>query len=395
MQTAINNAPDGATVVIPDGTYSWNGTLSINKAITLQGADATGVTIQNNLAVGSMIAASAPATGHINIFWLNIIQAVNNNINGGGFSISADRVDSSPYTVMIHDCTFNNSTVYNYMVLCRANGIIFWNDTFVGDGTNGLTGISFVCDKYGVTSSWNTADTYGTLDTTGLGNSYVENCTFYDAPTACENWDDNSRVVTRNCTISNASVSCHGQETSMYGVREWEVYNNTFLYSSTGTGPSGATYPLNMNNWTLIRGGSGVWFNNAMPLIPFNKSGIALAVFSITRGGQIPCQTAYPAARQTGQGWSLTSTTPFGNPVVSQDGIGAITEGVWIWNNTGTATTDPSYVSLDPYLPDNCGNGQQLGNYLQAGRDYFVNQAKPNYTPYQYPHPLHAQYAVQ
>ena len=134
-------------------------------------------------------------------------------------------------------------------------------------------------------------------------------------------------------------------------------------------------------------------FNNAMQDIP-NGTGVQLNVYSINRKTSIPCQTGYPAARQTGQGWSASSTARYGNPVVPQDGIGAVTEGVYIWGNTGGETTDPNYVSLDQYSPDECGNGQLISNYLIEGRDYFVGTAKPGYTPYTYPHPLHTQYAL-
>jgi hypothetical protein len=123
------------------------------------------------------------------------------------------------------------------------------------------------------------------------------------------------------------------------------------------------------------------------------KKGISLDVFSIQIPGQIPCQTGYPAARQVGQGWSASSTATYGNPVVTQDGIGAVTEGIWIWNNTGTATTDPGFVGVDTNATDNCGNGQNPIDYVHEGRDYFLS-AKPGYTPYTYPHPLHAQFAL-
>src|SRR5262249_34865151 len=152
------------------------------------------------------------------------------------FSISADRNDSSPYTVMIHDCTFNNANVYTYMVQVLANGVLFWNDTFVGDGNNGLGGISLVCAKYGDGTSgnphgWNTPSTMGNLDPTGFNNTYVENCSFSASPIACINADDNSRVVIRYCTVQDSCLHAHGQDTSRYGVRHYEIYNNTFVNS--------------------------------------------------------------------------------------------------------------------------------------------------------------------
>ena len=324
---------------------------------------------------------------------------------------------------MVHDCSFNNSAAgsFGYDARCLANGIIFWNDTFIGDGVDAEnsqggsnTGISFVCGKYGYTSSWNTPDTLGTGDTTGLANTYVEDCTFYDATTGCSNFDDNSRVVWRYNTMGNAALMSHGQETSVYGSRHWEIYNNTFIYSASGTGPSGATYPLNMNYWFFVRGGTGAITGNAMVDIPLSKTGVMLNVFSITRGmndgaGGLFCPLAYPAPHQTGWGWSSTSSASWGigddtNPsqliggtsagVFAPDGTGATLDPVYIWGNTGTETSDPSYVSTQTYLPDNCGNGEVIATYLQQNRDYFVNVARPSWTPYTYPHPLHAQYAL-
>jgi hypothetical protein len=395
VQAACNAAPDNGTVtvLIPNGTYNWTGQLTITKSVTLAGASATGVTIQNGLASGVMMSVTSSANGHVNIYWLNILQVADNG-GGAGYAVSLNRTEPSSYTVLVHDCSFKSGTTFGYTVNVQANGIIFWNDTFVGDGpdTNALGGVNFTCGKYGQTSSWNTADTYGALDTTGLGNSYLENCQFYDAPSSCTNFDDNTRVVARNCTISNASFMSHGQETSPYGVRQIEIYNCSFVYNTSGTGPSGTTYPMNMNDWMIWRGGSGAMFGNAIQDIP-NKTGINFAVFSITRGGQIACQTAYPAARQVGQGWSASSTATYGTPVVTQDGTGAVTEGVWIWGNTGTETADPSFIGLNPDSSDSCGNGQLVANYVKVNRDYFLS-AKPGYTPYQYPHPLHTQYAI-
>ena len=57
-----------------------------------------------------------------------------------------------------------------------------------------------------------------------------------------------------------------------------------------------------------------------------------------------------------------------------------MTEGVYIWGNTGSETTDPYYVGLDQYAPDDCGNHELVGNFLIQGRDYFVGTAKPNYS---------------
>ena len=110
VQAACSAAPDNGTitVLIPNGTYSWTGNLAITHSLTLAGASATGVTIKNNNASSDMIDATSSANGHINIYWLNFVQVANND--GAGYTIGADRTEPSNYTVLIHDCTFNNSS---------------------------------------------------------------------------------------------------------------------------------------------------------------------------------------------------------------------------------------------------------------------------------------------
>jgi hypothetical protein len=389
VQAACSAAPDNGnvTVVIPNGTYSWSGTLTITKSLTLAGASSAGVVIQNANATKAMITAVSSANGNINIYWLKIVQVVNNGGSSSAGQLACDRTEPSSYTVLVHDCTFDTTTYFTYAIWVFANGVIFWNDNFpaTGGGATNLTGISFTCYKYGFTSSWNTPDSYGTQDATGRMNSYVENCSFANGASYACDFDDNSRVVWRYNTMQDAMCGGHGQDTAGYGSRQFEIYDNKFNLTSGN--------PKNMNCWVSLRGGSGVVFNNSMQDIP-NKTGVQLNVYSINRDDSIPCQVAYPAARQVGQGWSASSTASYGNPVVADDGTGAVTEGVYIWGNTGSETTDPNYVGLDQYSPDDCGNGKLVTEFLKEGRDYFVGTAKPNYSPYRYPHPLHTAFAV-
>jgi hypothetical protein len=412
VQAACNAAPDDgtATVQIPNGTYGWAGTLNITRAISLAGESAKGVVIQNNNATASMITATSGQNGNINIYWLKIVQVANNNTgssSGSAFSVDVDRTQPSSNTVLIHDCAFNSSTVYNYSIRCGANGIIIWNCSFKGSGPLGLGGITFSCPKYGY-QGWNTRSTLGTHDRTGLSNSYVEDCSFSNAENI-SNFEENSRVVWRYNKHRNAALGSHGQETGIYGVRHWEVYNNTFKVSPNN--------PYQLNYWFQVRGGTGVVTGNTMEAIPWGKTGIQLNVFSITRGmndgaGGTFCPLAYPAPRQTGWGWSAKSSATFGvgddtnagrllgdsSPgVFAPDGIGAVLDPVYIWNNNGTvqAAAATDYVGSQTYAPDNCGHSEQIATYLKEGRDYYVNVARPHWSPYQYPHPLHTKFAVK
>jgi hypothetical protein len=147
--------------------------------------------------------------------------------------------------------------------------------------------------------------------------------------------------------------------------------------------------------------------------IPFGKTGIMLNVFSITDGmndgaGGEFCPIQYPAPHQTGWSWSACSSAYWGmgddtNPSqlvgcqspgrFAPDGTGTVLDPVYIWNNSGTEITDPGYVGTQTFNPDNCGNNQNVTNYPQQNRDYYVKVSKPGWEPYTYPHPLHAAYA--
>jgi hypothetical protein len=385
VDSAIGAARSGSTIVIPSGSFSWSSGVTIRKSLTLQGTGVRSTKISSQMTSGNMISATAGKDGHIVISGINFVQ-VGNNGGGKGFTLACDRDDRGGKTVMVHDCTFDGSGVYAYTVLCQANGILFWNDTFIGDGVNGLGGISMVCQKYGPGTrtgrgAWNTASTMGMDDKDGLNNTYVEDCTLSNGPTAMINADDNSRVVIRHCTVIDSDLHAHGQDTSIYGVRHCEIYNNTFKNQNAGN--------LNLNSWSYMRGGVFVFANNVIDAPPYNKPTLILITQSANRADAIPCQTAYPAARQVGQGWSATSNAAFGNPAVASNGKGAILDPCYVWGNTGSGGDNfGSEVAVQTYSPDDCGNGMVGSTFIRKGRDYYMGTPKPGWTPYTYPHPL-------
>jgi len=398
-QRAIDAATNGAIIQLPAGKYHWGRpiTNSNKTAIHLVARSIGGTIIERTYKGGDMLLLNASPNGNVEVSGIHFEDPyADSEVN---WSFCLDVVQLSGLPVLIHDCSFVglSKNGYNYLVRFVGNGGVVWNCSFASKGDM-LGGITFV-NTSTTSAPWNQPDSMGAgPDSTGLNlgdptgtlDTYVENCLFQDMDVAGTNFDDNSRAVVRYCTLNNASLTSHGQETSIWGTRHWEIYNDTFNYSTGGKSYGGEKYPLNMNTWFLVRGGTGVITKNAMDDIPYNKFGSALTVFSITRKDSIPCQTAYPAAHQTGQGWSAVSTSSYGNPVVSKDGTGAIPDPIFVWGNTGTETQDPGYVGIYPFMPDECHNGQKIGTYLQEGRDYFVNEARPGWTPYTYPHPLRA-----
>jgi hypothetical protein len=384
-QAAIDAARPGSTVQIPNGSYSWTSGVTISgKGIRLLGQSVNGVTIRNDSAVEAIVLISESKDRSIEVAGLRFVSG---SPSGPAGSCHHVRVVHSPggKPVLLHDCYFETNYVTVLFGLgWLANEGVIWRCQFFSN-YNLAGGIQF---KSANSGSWQTPSTMGMADTNGTSDTYVEDCTFTGIYISAVDFDDSSRTVLRHCTLDNSMIYSHGQDTSPEGARHWEVYDNTCIYTPSGSPPGfpKVTYPLNLQAWFGIRGGTGIVADNVFPTIS-NKNAIQLNVFSINRhSNAIPCQTRYPAARQMGQTWVGAGGYAYANAPV--DGKGYSTDPVYIWGNKGTATENPNFVGLNQYAPDECGNGQRISDYVQPGRDYILGKSKPGYTKFTYPHPL-------
>src|SRR5207248_11053336 len=107
--------------------------------------------------------------------------------------------------------------------------------------------------------SWTSADTIGNRDTNGTLNIYIEDNTFVGGTNATVDNDDASRVVFRHNTDTNSSFNSHGYDTSPFGLRHFEVYDNNFY--NTGAQSNDCSQIANENWAVWIRGGTGVIYN--------------------------------------------------------------------------------------------------------------------------------------
>lgn len=229
-----------------------------------------------------------------------------------------------------------------------------------------------------LSSEWLAPSTYGAGDTTGFKNLYVEDCYFfsiggYSNGLGLDN-DNNGKIVIRYSLAQNTGFGSHGYESSPFGMRHMEFYNNFLLYDNQGNNDD-STYN-NQNQHIMLRGGILIATDNYIDPIVSSGAHPQQSDFSMyinanqigyTGGGG--CCTVYPCIRQVGQGYSG----------------GYITEGSWMWNN-GPSTT----VGVKPHGLNPCVfTIPTLGSYCLPGRDYFNQSgAKPGYAKFQYPHPL-------
>jgi hypothetical protein len=371
VQNAINAAAAGGTVAVPAGNCSWSG-LSLSKAITLKGAG-TGQT-NISLTANNAFHVSKNTSGVTRIQGFSFsaalgVQNVGILVDEGG----TWRTDQ-PVVFQSNSFTTNASGMFH---IVPPGGVIIAHNSFTGlSGVTGGDEFIHVYDINDTAGSWSSPDTLGTRDTAGTLNLYVEDNTFNGANTLGSDNDDGARVVYRHNTYTNANINSHGEFSSPFGIRHWEIYNNTFKNTcSEATSQNSTTCAdiTNQQNHIWLKGGTGVIYNNVMDSLNTgwwgNKSEVAFSIEA--------CSGSYPLPRQLGQNYN---TSQFTDPI-------------YMWGNT-IQNGDHLFTASGNWLYT-CS--LTFTNYLQSGRDYVDNDTgsgsgsnapKPGYTAYTYPHPL-------
>ena len=398
-QTAVNDAPDGGTVIIRNGTFTWNGQLHVNggtysdgspkgKSVNLFGQSLNGVTIINDWKTTTaftnqqLIDVQPSPNFTLEIKWLNfqegpLLSGVGSAGNmhilagpGGGWGISAQNKGK---VILLHDCTFSNNGNMSYqMRFLTPMGGVVWNCTFNSTGSGSADGISLQGGD-----GYKSPSTMGALDTTGLNNFYVEDCIF-------NGWNngfamdisDGARAVVRHCTFNASLLGTHGQESTPYGYRHMEVYNCTFQNA-------GRVAPY---VWMSIRGGTFVVYNNNFGKLPTGTpNNIVMECLALQRKATyLSCPTRYPIPRQIGQGWS-GGPGSYSYPQYPADGTGYILDPAYFWNNTIAGANLYGFENS----VDTCGNGLHTSDFILRNRDFYSGTTpKPGYTAFAYPHPL-------
>ena len=169
---------------------------------------------------------------------------------------------------------------------------------------------SNIKDTSGITNSWTTLSTWGNRDTTGTNAVYVENSDFHAFGTSTDT-DDNGRLVSRYNLYNGSYISTHGADTSSWGQRYLEVYDNVFTFQGYS---NGSTFNISNGAYLFLRGGSAVFHDNVMPQISSGDYGsgkdVQMIAMNLQRNqGPNPCWGTgtsgganYPLPRQCGFG---------------------------------------------------------------------------------------------
>ena len=242
VSTAIALAAKGDTVVIPAGTATWTNTLTITKAITLQGAGVGVTVIRDGVQSGKLIQWSLPAglpsrlTG---IEFQDGGRSTYANAPGGILHIDGHNTDGSSFR--FDHCKWND---LNGPIVPDTVIGVFDHNTFIRNTRD--------FQQYIYGSRWNDQGTYGDgswVAPIGFGSSqflFIEDNTITNTGGGTALFTDalaGARFCLRHNTVNNAFFGDHGTESGgrIRGSRAMEVYNNVYHGSNnTGYPPGGA-----------------------------------------------------------------------------------------------------------------------------------------------------------
>ena len=383
VQGAIDAAVNGDTVVVPSGSCTWSSTLAVRKAVTIQASGT--VTISCGSDSVNLIEATETTSGVIRILGFVFASGSCSTQSFSKHFISV-ATTASGRPVVIANNTFNGK--YGAIRMNTNRGVIAHN-TFDGGAYTGSASYNTTealqakCEGACNSTAWGAGSTLGALDTDGEHNIYFEDNTIIEHNTETIDFDGSSRVVVRYNTFNQSGLTSHGTDTSTWGNRQWEVYNNTFKY--TGGDCDFKTYAP-MDYFIYIRGGTGIIADNVIGDINScatgNKAEIKFAIFNLRQSGAgpHPCWAGgYPSPRQHGMG-RVTGTA-------GDDSFGVYygdSDPIYIWGNTGAGSATPVMADFEP---DQCGRNLRTASFVQQNRDWFASP-RPGYTKYTYPHPL-------
>jgi hypothetical protein len=255
VAAAVALAANGDTILIPGGTAAWSNTLTISKAVTLQGTTAVsgpssapkvsnGTVISNN--VGNLIVLNT-STGVVRITGMTFQKGTSS-----GLTI---QVLSGTPNFRIDHCAFYSQPSYSLWVM-NERGVIDHNyaelvTTFFEPHPQNWGGGSFGDASFAAPLELGTDHAIYAEDNFArdVSATKVNLTAFVDSQAG-------ARYVIRFNTLLDCHVVTHGTESGqrMRAPRSWEIYNNTFLRSSN---------TAIANNLAATRGGTGLMFGNA------------------------------------------------------------------------------------------------------------------------------------
>lgn len=392
LQTAVNSANNGDIVVIPSGSFTLSGTVTINKFVSIQGAGISATTLYRSESI-----PDNQISNDVSMLYYNINSKLSSNIVvadmtlkskipatiSGGTGSTADDVGIffiKCVDFIVTRCRFQyfgdgGIDIIHHDDLAR--GLIYGNQFYHNaKGWDG-SGLGYGIAIYGENLKWVDKPRFGTSNFIFIEDNVFN---FHRHSIAA---GGNALYVARYNNIGDNIIatdsSTHAIDThagrggslgteNYFGSRATEIYNNTIVNTTFYSGlPIVSGHNVNevIELAIGIRGGESLIFNNTISGYRFGCGAHTdYTAFGTTY--PLPYVYGYPSGSEFGTGHTGTDSRRANGDM-------------FFWNNTFTPYAySGSSSSVDFWIYDS--------QYFTLHRDFHY-EAKPYYLPYTYPHP--------
>jgi hypothetical protein len=407
VQSAINTALDGDTVMIPAGSATWTTQVVLNN----KGINIVGAGIDQTIIIHGSGSSSALYLSNLGGKFTSVSRMTMVGSAGAVYGVlELGNTSQTATNWRIHHMRFSAISKRGIFVCGKVEGVID-HCTFEAPFNLNAQGVTVWGDssQYLPTipagSSWNRPLALGTSKLV-----YIEDCIFdfaYANDAACEGYVG-ARFVFRYNSVTNSLVGCHGLDSSVSSTHSYEIYKNNFTFAQFPATSAGAGY----NGLAFYtRGGTGVYYDNKIVVPWLGQQGTAFVGNKI----ELQCYRATGTLNQPSmQGGFITGTNPYdGNSDsygwLSCQQVGATSPLIltgtnsiqtaspfYQWNNTSgkdlNSQSGAAICVIGPYSDATLAAAGMSRPYptdiIKKNRDYYDNVVHPTYRAFVYPHPL-------
>ena len=263
IQWAVDNASDGDTIVVRDGTYVEN--LNVNKRLTIMSENGSDKTI---------VQVMKP-DDHVFEVWGDYVNIIGFTVKGGD---SGFEIDFGPDHCTISNCVITNNKVGIYLG-CFVSNITLTNNTMMNNKRNFYIGS---VDLEELQS--HKIDTSNTVNGKPIYYLVNEKDRIIDSST---NAGYVAAINSTNITVKDLTLTNNGQGVLFCGVSDSRIENVNASNNGVGIDLDESSNNTLINNEVSFNGGSGIYLwqsgNNNIMNNNASNNGYAGISLKITR----------------------------------------------------------------------------------------------------------------